>query len=272
MAVLIVIFVVAIVFFMLYVFSTKCRAGHPGLTGLRKYAYAHRGLHGGGVPENSMAAFRKAKDAGYGIELDIHLMADGNLAVIHDASLRRTAGKEIFIEDLTTEQLQEYRLENTEETIPEFRQVLELYAGAAPLIVELKSERNNYAALCKAACDMLDSYDGAYCVESFDPRCIRWLRKNRPDVIRGMLTENYFATPGSKVPWHLKVVLKSQMLNFLLRPDFVAYRFRDHKAFSNLLCRKLWKVQGVAWTLRNMQEYNEAVKDGWIPIFENILP
>ena len=76
----------------LFLGALRCRAGHPGLKALQGHAYAHRGLHSKGIPENSMAAFRAALDHGYGIELDIHLMKDCNLAVIHDGSLKRTAG------------------------------------------------------------------------------------------------------------------------------------------------------------------------------------
>ena len=74
----------------LYLFGLKGRTGHSGLPALKGWYYAHRGLHCEGRPENSMVAFAAAKNAGYGIELDIHLMRDGNLAVIHDSSLKRT--------------------------------------------------------------------------------------------------------------------------------------------------------------------------------------
>ena len=255
----------------LYVLSTVGRRGHPGLPKLRGWAYAHRGLHGDGVPENSMAAFRRSKEAGYGIELDIHLLKDGNLAVIHDALLIRTTGAEGRIEDLTTQELSNYKLEGTEETIPLFQDVLDLYAGEAPIIVELKTQKN-YAALCEAACKMLDGYKGAYCLESFDPRCIYWLKKNRPDLIRGQLTENYFKESKAKLPWYFKFVLCHQMLNFLTRPDFVAYRFADRKTVSNTLCRKLWGMQGVTWTVKTIEDYNTAVAEGWLPIFESFTP
>ena len=74
----------------------RCRRGHPAWALLRPWRYAHRGLRNApGVPENSMAAFRRAIDDFYGAELDVHLMADGNLAVIHDSSLQRTAGADV---------------------------------------------------------------------------------------------------------------------------------------------------------------------------------
>lgn len=264
-------FVLVLLLAVVYLLSTRCRRGHPELKNLHGWKYAHRGLYGVGCPENSMAAFRKARDMGYGVELDVHLLADGNLAVIHDSQLKRMTGSEGRIEDLTTAQLRTYRLNGTEETIPEFRQVLDLYAGRAPLIVELKVMGNNYAALCERACEMLDSYKGVYCMESFDPRCVYWLKKNRPDVIRGQLTENYFKRKN-KLPFVLKCLLTHQMLNFLTMPDFVAYRYEDCATFSYWLVRKFWKTEGVAWTLDNREDYKKAVQDGLIPIFENIIP
>lgn len=269
---LLIILIIAISLLLLYGLSTAGRTGHRGLRKLQGWAYAHRGLHGDGVPENSVEAFRRAKKAGYGVELDIHLLADGNLAVIHDSRLNRTTGQNGVIEDLITEQLNHYCLEGTSETIPQFREVLELFKGEVPLIVELKCERNNYAALCDAACKMLDSYAGPFCMESFDPRCVYWLRRNRPDIIRGQLTENYFSSPSSKLPWYLKFVLKNQMLNFLTLPDFVAYRYKDRKTISNVLCKRLWGVMGVSWTLKDPQEYDTALSEGWLPIFEGFKP
>ena len=256
---------------LLYLLSVRCRRGHPELKNLLGWKYAHRGLYGPKCPENSLAAFRMARDLGYGVELDVHLLADGNLAVIHDSQLERMTGIKGRIEDLATEQLLDHHLAGTEETIPEFRQVLDLYAGRAPLIVELKVAGNNYAALCEKACAMLDCYKGVYCMESFDPRCVYWLKKNRPDVIRGQLTEDYFKRKN-KLPGILKFLLTHQMLNFLTMPDLVAYRYEDCKTFSYWLVRKFWKTQGVAWTVGTREDYDRAVNAGLIPIFENFMP
>ena len=252
-----------------YLFMLKGRTGHKDLPNLRNWNYAHRGLHREGVPENSMAAFRAALDSGYGIELDVHLTKDGNLAVIHDSSLKRTAGADVLIEDLSLEDLDAYRLEGTEEKIPLFSQVLKLYAGKAPLIVELKATGGNVDALCSATCDMLSEYNGPYCLESFDPRCVAWLRKNRPHLIRGQLSEDFFRSKTSKLPWLLKLLMKYNFFNLTGRPDFVAFKFADRKNISVFLCRKLWRLQGVTWTIRTPEDQKTALKEGWISIFEN---
>lgn len=254
----------------LYVLSTQGRTGHPDLAALRGWKYAHRGLHDDEKPENSMAAFRAALENGYGIELDIHLIKDGNLAVIHDSSLSRVTGKDGKITDLTTGDLANYHLNGTEETIPTFRQVLDLYAGKAPLIIELK-EDGNAEALVDAAVKAMEGYEGPYCMESFDPRCVHILRKKYPHIIRGQLTENYFRT-GSKLPAPIKWAMKNQVLNFWTMPDFVAYKYRDLNTLSNTLVRKFWGVEGVTWTLQTQEEFDDAVAKGWIPIFENFKP
>lgn len=255
----------------LYLLSTRGRTGHPGLEELKSWYYAHRGLHNELRPENSMAAFQAALDAGYGVELDIHLMQDGNLAVIHDCSLQRTAGVDVKITDLTTEDLPNYHLGGTEETIPTFSAVLELFAGKVPLIIELKADGNNHEALVDAAVQAMEGYGGCYCMESFDPRCVYFLKKKYPQIIRGQLTENYFSSQSS-LPGIAKWVLKNQVLNFLTMPDFVAYNTRDRKTFSNTIVRRLWGVQGVTWTVRTQEDFDDAVQSGWIPIFESITP
>ena len=102
--------------------------------------YAHRGFHGEpGIPENSMAAFRRAYQCGCGVELDVQLTGDGQLAVIHDKSLKRTAGVDREVSDLSMAELKQCRLEGTQETIPSLEEVLELFQGGPPLLVELKA-------------------------------------------------------------------------------------------------------------------------------------
>lgn len=256
----------------LYLLALRGRTGHPLLKELVDWKYAHRGLHGNGVPENSMEAFRLALENGYGVELDIHLLADGNLAVIHDSSLKRTAGVDLSIESLTTEQLSQYTLEGTLQTIPTFQEVLELFAGKAPLIVELKSDNGNHDLLTKTACDMLDGYEGLYCLESFDPRCIRWLQCNRPDLVRGQLAHDSLREKPRGVPYLLRFVMTNLLSNFWNTPDFIAYRFCDRKRLSVRIARKFWKVQGVSWTLTSPEEYETAISENWIPIFEGFKP
>lgn len=264
------ILIALILIFCFYLFAMRGRVGYKKFDELKNYDYAHRGLHGNGVAENSMTAFKLAKEKGYGIELDIHLLSDGNLAVIHDSTLKRTTGEDGIIEDLTTADLDKYKLENTEDTIPTFKEVLDLYDGAAPIIVELKPVKNQ-AALAKAAAEMLKDYKGEYCIESFDPRCLLYLKKHYPEIIRGQLAQNFFKSEEKLNPV-LKFLLTNNLLNFLTKPDFVAYNFAHRKGLSPIVCQKLWRMKMVGWTIRTKENHKKIKKDGWLSIFEYFLP
>lgn len=243
----------------------------PGMAAFRGHRFAHRGLHQEGIPENSRAAFRAARDAGFGIEFDLHLLRDGNLGVMHDSALLRTTGQDGRMEDLTAEDLPAYRLGGTEETIPLFRDVLEIFQGQYPLIIELKSVDGNAAALTQATVNQLEGYQGPYCIESFDPAVVRWLRRNRPDILRGQLSENYFRV-SSPLPAIIKAALSLYLCNWGTRPDFIAHRFEHRKNIGVWLCRRLWHTDAVTWTIRSIPDLETAEKEGFIPIFEKIRP
>jgi glycerophosphoryl diester phosphodiesterase len=114
-----------LILLIVWVIAIKPRSGNALLEELRQYHYAHRGYHNktAGVPENSMAAFRRAVKNGWGAELDVRLTAAGRLAVIHDSKLGRVCGEgaNVCVEDMTSLQLEQYRLEGTEEKIPSLR-------------------------------------------------------------------------------------------------------------------------------------------------------
>ena len=275
MKAVIIILIILAVLFLLYLLCLRCRRGHADWARFRQWRYAHRGLHNKekGIPENSMAAFKLAAANGFGAELDVHLMKDGNLAVIHDASLLRTAEADVLIEDLTAEELENYRLEGTEQRIPLLEDVLPLFVDRAPLIVELKAERGNAEALAAAACKVLDKYKAEYCVESFDPRCLMWLWQNRPDVIRGQLSENFTAHGDAQhLPGGVRWILTNLLLNVRTRPDFIAYRFEDRANLSLRLCRGFYRVQEASWTVRDRETMEKAEAAGNLVIFENFDP
>ena len=271
------IFVFLLIFIILaemYLLAHICRHGHPCWQILGAFRYAHRGYHDKpAIPENSLPAFRRAVDNLYGAELDVHLMADGNLAVIHDASLKRTAGTDVFIEDLTAADLPQYHLEGTDECIPLLEDVLHLFENKTPLIVELKPERGNHARLTAATVALLDRYRVNYCIESFDPRCLMWLKKNRPEIVRGQLAENFLrhgdgAPQGKATLWALGDLL----MNFLTRPDFIAYRYEDRDCAAVRICRRLFKVQEINWTITTREEMRCAERLKNLVIFERFDP
>ena len=256
----------------LWLLLLRCRHHAPDWEKLLGWRYAHRGWHmKPAVPENSLAAFRRALDRGWGAELDVHLLKDGALAVFHDSDLRRCAGDAGDIEDLDRAGLSRLRLEGTEEPVPLFDEVLALFEGRAPLIIELKSHKGNHKALTEAVIARLDRYRGDYCVESFDPRVLMVLRKERPNILRGQLAMD-FRPGGEPLPGWQRFALRNLLMNFLTVPDFIAYRFEDRQRLALKLCRRVWGVREASWTLRSMDDLLSAEAAGAMPIFECFDP
>jgi glycerophosphoryl diester phosphodiesterase len=112
---------------------------------LRETPVAHRGLHdqAAGVPENSLAAFRAAADAGYAMEFDVRLSADGIVMVFHDAKLKRLTGRPGLVAETPSAALRQLHLHGTGETIPTLTQVLQVIAGRVPLLIEVKNYGND---------------------------------------------------------------------------------------------------------------------------------
>ena len=176
-----------------------------------------------------------------------------------------------MIEDLTFEELRALRLEGTDEQIPLFDEALALFEAATPLIIELKSANGNHFALTKAVCERLDTYKGIYCIESFDPFCLLDLKKLRPDTCRGQLSMNFLKDP-SGLPLYKRYIAGNLLLNFLTRPDFVAYKYEDRNCLAPRLCRSLWGIQEVSWTLRRREDLLCAERAHAIGIFERFDP
>ena len=273
MTIAIIILCVLLGLMLLWILMLGCRNGHEAWKTLRQYRYAHRGLHDKPqIPENSLAAFQRAVDRGFGAELDVHLMKDGKLAVIHDSNLKRVAGADVCIEDLTAEDLKDYPLEESSETIPLLDQVLELFEGKTPLIIEIKVAGNNAAPLFETLARRLDSYKGDYCVESFDPRAVLWFKKHRPQTCRGQLAENFFRSGDNHLPWIMKRIGTDLLTSFLTRPDFIAYKFEDRNGLSLRLLRRLRRPTEVSWTIRTQKDLEQAEKEGKLVIFEKFVP
>ncbi len=257
----------------LWLFMIAPRLRRPALMKkLMQARFAHRGLHAisKGVPENSMLAFGLAVDAGYGIELDVHLSKDGKLVVEHDDSLLRTCGVDRAIEDCTWEELKDLKLEGTEERLPLLEQVFERVAGKTPLLIEGKAYRGNQARLAAAIYKALQGYQGDYCIESFDPRVVWWFRKNAPEVVRGQLA-GYLRRHGAKVSKLIDFAMRNLLVHALSRPDFVAYDHRDHTGLSFRLCRAVFRPPVFFWTVKSVEGENLAKEKRATPIFEQII-
>lgn len=227
--------------------------------------YAHRGLHGGDIPENSLAAFERACLAGYGIELDVQLSSDGVVTVFHDYTLTRMTGCERKLSELSSAELSALSLKGTGEHIPTFSEVLALVDGRVPLLVELKGESAS-TELCEAVAEQLGAYRGAYCIESFNPLLVGKIQKLLPNALCGLLYTNVCRDKKRVTP--LNILLSVMALNFLAKPAFIAYRASLRHTIPVKLTTGLYRAQRFVWTLRDKKSFDEAVAFGEYPIFE----
>ena len=233
-------------------------------------AFAHRGLYelDETVPENSLEAFRRAVAAGYGAELDVQRTKDGQIVVFHDDSMQRACGVDRPIRDFTYEELQAFPLFGTEERIPLFSEVLQVFDGKQPLIVELKYGPD-WQLLCEATRRMLDQYGGPACVESFHPAMVRWFKQHDPKRLRGQLSE---AACFSKqhIKWYLAFMMSRLLTNCLTRPQFIAYRLGP-KPLSVRLCEAMGPMK-VLWTARVPEDHDRLMGENHAVIFEGYRP
>ena len=273
---------------------------------LLKYRYAHRGLfHKPDVPENSLMAFRMACEKGFGIEFDVHLTKDDKLAVLHDSGLKRvttvrsdhlpvvpenagiecemTVRTSALIEELTLEEAKQYPLEESDERIPEFREVLDTVKGQVPIIVELKPNGGNHDKLCAEVMKELRAYeeqypDAIYCVESFNSFAVLSMKRKYPDVVRGQLGSDLILDYNARVPNDPREGVKfGQLTNTLVRdlrmnpltdPDFVAYKYehKRNKAFRSFEGAKIF------YTIKDPIDLAVGEGLGAACIFEGFVP
>ena len=228
---------------------------------LLEQPFAHRGVHNI-YPENSIPAFEEAINLGLGIELDIHLSADGKLVVFHDDNMRRMTGVNQYIKLLPYSTIREYKLNDTEYVIPLLSDVLTLVNGKVPLLIEIKTN-NNMKKLVPALKKELTGYKGDVFIQSFDPFALRRCYKLMPNILRGQLSSFF---KNDKLKFYKKIPIKRLMLNKFAHVNFVSYNINN---LPNKYTNKL-DVPLLAWTIKNQEDYDNAKKYAHNLIADNI--
>ena len=228
---------------------------------LKGASFAHRGLHGGGLAENSTGAFAAAMERGFGIECDVQRTADGQAAVFHDWELDRLTAETGPVAARSAADLGRIVLSGSADTIASLRQVLAQVAGRVPLLIEVKSRRDlPFAALCRAVRRDLEGYRGPHAVMSFDPRVCGWFAKRSPETVRGLVvTEEKARSLSGTVRRHLAL--------WHGKPDFLAYDIRDLSGpfAQNQRARGL---PVASWTVRTPADRERAARYADAPIAE----
>lgn len=221
--------------------------------------FAHRGLHGQGRIENSRAAFEAAIEARHGIELDVQITGDAQAVVFHDEWLPRLAVAEGMVRARTAAELARIRLRDSGETIPTLKEILELIAGRAPLLIEVKAPEREVGALSRAVSEALDGYNGQVAVMSFNPEVGHWFAKHDPARLRGLVVTE----KGKK--W--RGWLTRRLALWRSKADFLAYDIRDLPSrFAERARRKGLRV--TTWTVRSLKDRARAAEHADQIIYE----
>ena len=143
--------------------------------------------------------------------------------------------------------------------------------GKVPLIVEIKANDNDLR-VCPKADELLKDYKGLYCMESFNPLAVRWYKKNRNDIVRGQLSDSYMHSDNKKYHSPLYWAMEYLLLNFLAKPDFIAYNHKFYKNLSRRINKNLYNAMSAAWTIRSQEELDARLNDFDVYIFEGFIP
>lgn len=224
---------------------------------LKNRIIAHRGYHdiSKNIPENSIASYKRAIEFGYAIEIDLHLLKDGNIVSMHDDYLERMTGNSKKLVDCTYDEIKDLKLLGTEEHIPLLKEILDLVNGRVPLLIEYKYD-NKPGLLEEKSMILLKDYKGKYAVQSFNPKSVKWFKDNYKDIPRGQLASSF---ANEKMCFIKKLILKNVLLFSYNKPDFVSYAIKD---LPNSRIEKLRK-KGICifgWTIRDKEAFDFAKK------------
>jgi glycerophosphoryl diester phosphodiesterase len=153
---------------------------------------AHRGLWSpDGPPENSLSAFQAACAAGYGIELDVQLSADGEAVVFHDDKMQRMTGRPGRVRDHSAADLAAMRLAGTDEKVSTLLETLALVGHRAMVHVEIKTPPGEVGPLERRVHEVIADHNGPLCVIGFNPYSHAWFADHYPGVLRGLDSYSY---------------------------------------------------------------------------------
>lgn len=230
-----------------------------------KRPIAHRGYHdaGSGIVENTRAAFEAAIEAGYGIELDVQLSADGFAMVFHDYEMSRLTGETGPIRTRTRDALTRIILKDTDETIPTLPEILSQIAGRVPLLIEIKDQDGamgpDIGPLEQSVADALRDYDGPAAVMNFNPHSVIRLAQLAPNVPRGIVTCHFGAEYWQLLNETTRSRLRAIPDYLRAGASFISHR-HDDLANPRIAELRAAGARVICWTIRSFEAEIEARK------------
>ncbi|HXL64717.1 MAG TPA: glycerophosphodiester phosphodiesterase family protein [Xanthobacteraceae bacterium] len=236
---------------------------------------AHRGLHdaANGIVENTAGAVQAALAAGYGIEVDLQISADGEAMVHHDAVLGRITEGEGRLDQLTSAQLKRVKFRDSAERMLTLTELCDLIGGRAVLLPELKSRFDGDDRLAARVAALLSGYKGPVAPMSFDPVQLQILRRKAPKLPRGVVAAQYKPHPyWDQMPPRLRYRMGLLLPSAPARPQFVAYMNDNLPALAPWLARHILCLPLIAWVVRTQAQRQLAARYADQVIFEGFRP
>ena len=234
---------------------------------------AHRGLHDSqaGIIENSEDAFEAAITAGYGMECDIQISADGEAMVFHDSNLNRLTAASGPLRERSSSEVGGLRLTGSKNTVQTLGELVEQIDGRAPLLVEIKKTEAKTGRLEERARDLLQAYKGPAAIMSFNPQTVGWFAENAPGITRGQLSMAFKTGIGARRPWWQRFAARHLLINRISKPHFVGYDIKGLPVPSVAILRKLG-TPILTWTVKTQHHRKIAEKHADNIIFEGFRP
>jgi len=230
---------------------------------LKNTPIAHRGLWKDSIVENSIDAYKNAVKYGFPIEIDLYETTDKEIVSFHDDTLDRMTNGSGLIYEKSLAELKELTLKGTEnKKIPTLEEIFEITNGKIPLLIELKPQKSK--TFIENVINKLKNYKGEFAIQSFDPRYLLKVKKLAPEFIRGILATDY--EPDQ--PFVKRLVLKYMPLNFMIKPDFISYRYQG----LPLKKKKTKNKTVLAWTVTDSKTYDKLKPFCDNVIFEFFIP
>ncbi|WP_339688433.1 glycerophosphodiester phosphodiesterase family protein [uncultured Parasphingorhabdus sp.] len=227
---------------------------------LKGQPYAHRGLHGNGVLENSPAAFAAAIKLGHGIECDVQAAEDGRAFVFHDYELDRLTDQSGLIVKMRADDIDRVQLKGGHGKIPRLRETLAQVAGQVPILIEIKSRNMRVGPLCLSVRRALEGYGGKAAIMSFNPLVGAWFRKNADHIVRGLVV-----TEEDSKNWRGRIARHRNL--WTAKPDFLAYDIRDLPS-RFAAAQRARGLPIVTWTVRSSEQEEIASVYADEPVYE----
>ena len=232
--------------------------------------FAHRGLWSPGErPENSLPAFAAAAEAGYGVELDVMLSADGEAVVFHDETLERMTAQSGLVEERPVDVLTSLRLMGSDHTIPTLAQALATIGGRVPMLIELKSPCGQEGLLEKRVLELVAGHNGPYAFISFNPHALAWMAVHDPATPRGLSALSFGWDPHASDEKREAYRRLEQVP--IADPHFLVLNL-DLLASAPARRLRAGGLPVIAWTVRRPTELETAAWDCDSIIFEDMMP